>query len=446
MNTVPQPDLAPSPRWEFPPSDSFTLSNGLDVTLFHLPGQYVASVGLLIDAPLSGEPREIEGVATVVASALIEGTRSHPGPSFAEAIEDQGAVLGGAVDFSATQVLLDVPTRHLDAALPLLAQAVAEPTLTDDAIARHAAQLTAGLEQQLATGPGRAAHALRAALIDPTARESRSRTGSPTSIAGLQGHDARAYHTATYGPRGARLIVSGDLADGIAARIQNAFEGWTNPAQTLIAPQTPRPATPRAIIIDRPEAVQADIRMGWFTLDRADPRWAALQLATHALGGAYLSRLNRVLREEKGFTYGIHLVNAPMRRGGLSYTQAAFRTEVVGEALALTRSILQGGEFSTHEIDRARDYLTGTTPLRYATAAGVTSGVLSQAAAGLPADFVPRQLDDYTRVTPEAASKVAEELLLPQAATLVVVGDAQALLTPLHEAGFDAEVRASDAN
>ena len=83
---------------------------------------------------------------------------------------------------------------------------------------------------------------------------------------------------------------------------------------------------------------------------------------------------------------------------------------------------------------------------RYATAAGVTSGVLSQAAAGLPADFVPRQLDDYTRVTPEAASKVAEELLLPQAATLVVVGDAQALLTPLHEAGFDAEVRASDAN
>ena len=56
------------------------------------------------------------------------------------------------------------------------------------------------------------------------------------------------------------------------------------------------------------------MRIGRFTIDRTDPRWADYQLAVHVLGGAFLSRLNVVLREEKGYTYGVHSLNAPCVR------------------------------------------------------------------------------------------------------------------------------------
>lgn len=445
MSFPSRPDIAAATRWAFPQGEHATLANGLQVSIYRLPGQYVASLGVLVDAPLSGEPRDKEGVATVMTAALIEGTALHQGGTFAEAIEDQGAVLGGAVEYAATQVLLDVPVSHLDAALPLLAQAVAAPTLADDAVERHAAQLAAGLEQQLATGPGLAARALRAAVIDPTFRQARPRSGDPATLRALTGADARAHHAATMGPDGAHLVVAGDVGPDTLARIAAAFDAWTAPARPRPLHVAPRASDPSAIIIDRPGAVQADLRWGWSTIDRSDPRWPALQLATHALGGAYLSRLNKVLREEKGFTYGISLVNSPLRRGGISHAQGAFRTDVVGQSLALARELLTVADapITAEEVSRARDYLTGTTPLRFATASGVTGGVLALAGAGLSPAFVTEQLAAYAQVTPGSATAAAADLLGPASASLVIVGDADALIDQVNASGYDARVLAS---
>lgn len=438
-----RPLVAPTAPWAFPDAETVTLANGLDVALYRLPGQYVASVGVLMDAPLSAEPPHREGVASVASSALIEGTAGHPGGRFAEAIEDQGAILDGGVDYSSTQVLLDVPVSHLHDALPLLAEAITSPTLNDAVVERHAAQLAASLDQQLATGPGLAGRALRAALLAPTARESRPRSGEPGSVREITGADVRAYHGVAFGPRGAKLVLAGNIQPSVLARIDEVFGSWANPGQAPAEHEVPGASSPTAIIVDRPGAVQADLRLGWVTIDRSDPRWPALQLATNALGGAYLSRLNKVLREERGFTYGIGLANAPMRRGGLTYAHGAFRTEVVGEALELTRKLLTLDEapLTVAEIDRARDYLTGTTPLRFATASSVTAGVLGLAGDGLPASFVTEQLSGYASATPRDATAVASQLLDPAAATLVLVGDAEALADQVAAAGFDADVR-----
>ncbi|MFZ2428231.1 MAG: hypothetical protein WAW71_08845, partial [Propioniciclava sp.] len=72
-------------------------------------------------------------------------------------------------------------------------------------------------------------------------------------------------------------------------------------------------------------------------------------------------------------------------------------------------------------------------------------GVLGQASAGLPADFVTRQLTAYARVTPAQATEVAAALLDPEAATLIVVGEADALIPQVSDAGFEAEVRTAEA-
>lgn len=441
--TMPKRPKVRRPRsWSFPRSRTFTLDNGLRVVLHDLPGQYVVSAGLLLDVPLCGEPAGLEGVALLTASTLAEGTHSHPGTSFAEAVEACGAVLDATVGHSHAHVLVEVPGAHLRTAIPLLAEAVMEPQLADADVERHRRLHSAQLEQQLATGAGRANHALRRAIVDPAFRASRGKQGLPGSLDLISGDDVRAYHAATNGPRGAVLVLSGDFDHGVLDDVIDLFAGWANPTQRPAVHEVPAGRAPGAWLIDRPGSVQADVRWGWFTVDRTDPGWADLQVATNALGGAYLSRLNRVLREEKGFSYGVSLVNSPLRDGGYTYTHGSFRNEVLGEALTLMPGLLDttAGPIHRDEVNRARDYITGTTPLRYATASGVTVGVLSLIAAGLEADFVEEQLQAYRTVTPESASATAARLIDTAAGSLVVVGDAGALAQPMSEAGWEPTV------
>jgi predicted Zn-dependent peptidase len=145
-----------------------------------------------------------------------------------------------------------------------------------------------------------------------------------------------------------------------------------------------------------------------------------------------------VLREEKGFTYGVHLVNSPMRDGGLLAVQGSFRTDVVVEALDLARELLAitGKPITTQEVLDAVTYSNGIAPLRYSTAQGVTERVASLVAAGLSAEFVNTNALALTRVTPESATQAISELLPPDTLTLVVVGDAAALRDPLVAAGW----------
>lgn len=439
MTTPPRPPVLPPQPWSFPPAHSTRLDNGLTVRLQHLPGQHVISAGLLLDVTLSSEPAGRDGLAQVWTACFTEGTGAHPGTGFADAVEDCGAALEAGIGYSHAQALLDVPAGGLAPALRLLAEAITAPTLTDADVERHAQLEAAHLTQQLASGAGLANHALRRAVLDPAARASRGRAGRPEDLVRITGGDVRGWRETHHGPRDAVLVIAGDFGDGVLAEAAAAFGDWSNPAQAPAQHQIPAGRPNAAYLIDRPGSVQADVRWGWFTADRTDPRWAALQLATHALGGAYLSRLNKVLREERGFSYGVGLSNAPLRSGGFSYVHGSFRTEVVGEALGLMPGLLdvRSAPITDAEISRARDYLIGTTPLRYATAGGVTGGVLGLLAAGLDADYIGAQLAAYRATTADEASAAASAFIDTTAGSLVVVGDAAALEQPLRDAGWD---------
>lgn len=441
-----RPEVAEPGAWSFPPAERRTLSTGLDVLVYRLPGQYVVSAGLVLDTPLNLEARDREGVAELTAGTLDQGTASHPGTAFAEAVEDCGAALEASVGYSSTRLYLDVPASRLGRALPLLAEAVREPTLTDADVERERAIRLADLEQQLAHGASRAELALRRAVIAPEHRAARSTSGEPDTLARVTGADARAFHARHYGPRGATLVLAGDLPGDPLALAEEIFGGWTNPGQAAAPHDVPRPRERRLFLVDRPGSVQADVRLARFTIDRRDPRWADLQIATYSLGGAFLSRLNGVLREEKGYTYGVHCATTPLRDGGLTTVSGSFRTEVVADAVALVPRLLDVAErpLDAAEVRRARTYLLGVQPLQYATASGVCNGALSLLAAGLSTSFVDNLRDALRAVTPASASAAATELLPPDELTLVVVGDAAALAPALADRGFAVEVLPPD--
>lgn len=433
-----RPEIGRAPKWKFAEPEQFWLDNGLHVLLCHRPGQYVAAVCLSLDIPLNLEPEPIEGVATVAQRVLDEGTQQHPGASYAESLENIGAVLDGSVGLSASQLFLSVPVDRLAEALALLAEAARTPELNADDIERHQQLRLAEIEQTLAHSAALAQLTFRAACIRRRWRASRAPGGTGSSVAAITPAAVREFHADYYRPEGATLIISGDFDGRLHQAVEAAFGDWFVPGTVDAIHQVPTARLPHRWLIDRPGAVQADVRLGVLGIDRADPRWPDIQVATHAVGGAFLSRLNKVLREELGFTYGVHLVNQPMRSRGLLAVQGSFRTEVVAEAVSRAEGLLDltANPLTDTEVSQAVTFALGSSPLRYSTAHQVTENVASLVAAGLTAEFINANARALAQVTPLSATSALAELLPPDRLTLVVVGDADALAGSLERSGW----------
>ena len=112
---------------------------------------------------------------------------------------------------------------------------------------------------------------------------------------------------------------------------------------------------------------------------------------------------------------------------------------MVVDALSITRDLVEvgGTPFTAREVEDAVAYLTGVSPLRYATADGVADQAATQVLAGLPEDYVDRSLALLRSVTPETATAAYTSLVRPEDLSLVVVGDAERIAEPLRGLGFD---------
>ena len=117
-------------------------------------------------------------------------------------------------------------------------------------------------------------------------------------------------------------------------------------------------------------------------------------MLSFVLGGSPSARIDAVLREEKGYTYGIRSSFRPRVAGGSFVTSGSVRSEVTGEAVEILLGILDGARdgFTDAEVRSGVDYVGKTAPGRYATADAVADETAALALEGLPLDFTTRNL------------------------------------------------------
>lgn len=421
---IPRPAITGSPHWAFPLPRVSRLDNGMTVWAYHLPGQMIVSCDLVLELPLNAEPPGRQGVATLAVRCLDEGTRSHPGPGFSAALEGVGAEFSGMVGLSTTQAMLDVPYDSLDDALLLFAEAVTSPDYQPADVERIKANRLAEIDQQESRGSYVAASALRCSLLADHLRIGQPVGGTSDQVSQIGPDDVTLFHHTQYHPRSSTLIIAGDLdPDQAVSSAERAFGHWTTSGVPSTAETISR-GIPRRQVIDRTGAVQADVRFGWYGIDRRDPAWPALQVALAIMGGSFNSRLNSVLREEKGYTYGVSMSAHPYRVGGIVEFAASTRTETAPDLIAEARRIIQADTpFSADEVNQAIGYLTLSAPLSLDTAEAVTSQAASLAAARLDLDHVTRSLDDLARVTPAQALAAYRHVVDPDQTSIAVVAD-----------------------
>jgi predicted Zn-dependent peptidase len=432
-----RPQVIPPQPWAFPVPTEHVLGNGVRVLLHDLPGQYVLSLRVVVPLAVSAEPAGQEGIASMTARLLDEGTASLGSDEFAELMERHGMVLGAGVSDGGLLVDVDVSQRHLATAAGLLTQALAEPAFPEDEVRRILRNRLAEIEQERASSAHRAGKEFSRTLWDPTDRASRPTGGTPESIGALTRDDLVEFHATHVGPDGATVVLAGDLTDVDALGVLEATLGtWSAPRHTRSArPVPPLPAADaaRVVVVDRPGSVQTEIVVGRPGPDRSTPHgWAPHPVLSFVLGGSPSARIDAVLREEKGYTYGIRSTFRPRVAGGTFVTSGSVRSEVTGESVEILLGILDGARdgFTDAELRTGVDYVAMTAPGRYATADAVADESATLALEGLPGDFTTRNLRAVNALTLDDLDAAYGRVVTGEW-TVVLVGDAAQIVPQL---------------
>ncbi|MEU7161235.1 M16 family metallopeptidase [Streptomyces chrestomyceticus] len=447
MTFHPQPAGGDPKPWAFPAPERGRLPNGLTVLRSHRPGQQVVAVEIDIVAPLEAEPAGLDGVATIMARALSEGTDKHDAEEFAAELERCGATLDAHADHPGVRVSLEVPASRLDKALGLLADALRAPAFPDGEVERLVANRLDEIPHELANPARRAAMALSKELFPADSRMSRPRQGTEETVARIDAAAVRAFYEAHVRPATATVVVVGDFTGvDLDAALTETLGAWTgSPAEPVKASPITADDTGRVVIVDRPGAVQTQLLIGRIGADRHDRVWPAQVLGTYCLGGTLTSRLDRVLREEKGYTYGVRSFGQVLRSSAdgdgaaMLAISGSVDTASTGPALEdlwkVLRTLAAEG-LTDAERDVAVQNLVGVAPLKYETAAAVAGTLADQVEQQLPDDYQARLYERLARTgTVEATAAVVNAFPVDRLVT-VLVGDAAEIEEPVKALGI----------
>jgi zinc protease len=442
-----RPRPAAPREYHFPPFQRDVLASGMTVVSAHVPGRPLLLAQLIIGGEVgggaAGEPPGIGGVTVLTARALLEGTARRDATELVEASERLGSELSADAGWDSFVASVEVPRSRLVPALELLAEAVLEPSFPEQEVDRLRDERLNDLRQARADPRRRVERVFPEAIYANGSAYRRPLAGIEESVRLIDRTAVVERHRSIVHPQGATLVVAGDLT-GIDAvdRVAEAFAAFAGYGNATPQPRADAIASdgrPRVVLVDRPGSPQSEIRIGHVGLPRLIPDFHAVSVLNTLLGGLFNSRMNLLLREQRGYTYGVHTSFDLRRAAGPFVVRCAVQTEVtvpaVQDILSELRRIREA-PVSSAELQGARDYLVGVFPLRFETAGQVAAAIGGLGVFGLPDDELDRYRPAISAVTADDVLQAARDHIRPGEAAIVIVGDAARFEADLRGAGL----------
>lgn len=435
---------APSPgaprTFHFPDVTRHTLANGLRLVLAQRRTAPLVSMRTLVRSGADRDPANIAGVAGLTADLLDEGAGSRDAIQLAEEIGFLGGSLATGADWDASYASIDVLSRNTEPSAAILADVSFRATLPEDGFDRvRRERLTEIIQQR--DEPAAIAGKRFASLLYGTGVYGNSVIGTTESVSRIGLDHVRRYYADHYLPNNSSVIVAGDIeSDRAIAMVESAFSDWKRGAEPPMPKVEARPLdSSRVYIIDRPHAVQSEIRIGHIGVPRSCEDYFPLSVMNAILGGVFNSRINLNLRERHGYTYGARSAFAFRRLAGPFVVAAPVRNEVTRESVTEILSELRRirtGDIEDGEMNDTKNYLMGVFPATVQSASDIAGRLLDMELYGLPEDYFDRYRENIAAVTRDDIAQVAQKYLDPDRALIVVVGSAGQIREPLGGLGL----------
>ena len=437
------PAALPPKAIDLPPIERFTLPNGLPVVVIKNPRLPVVDVRLAVKVGQADDPRDKKGLAQFAALMLTKGTRTRNAATIAESIDYVGGSLGAEAGHEATVLSCSARIKSLRTCMTLLpdiAMNARFPLSEMDEIKRR---LQAVVRQrkdnagQLAT-----VHLLNALW---GAEHVRGWPLSARTIDAIQQKDLIAWYRKWFMPNNAVLVVAGNVdSKRVRLEVQRTLRWWPRrKAPEHKSYSDPALAGVKIRLVDKPGQTQSHIRVGHLGISHRDPAFFDHLVFNYALGGgAFSSRLMKVVRSEKGKAYGASSrFDRNVARGAFvasTFTRSAETVTTLQLILAeLAKMRAQGP--TAGEVTDAITNLTGSYAMRFESASDVAGAVLSAELHGLGETYVRDYPLSVAKVTVESARKAAAKTLDTENLIIVIVGDGGQVEPQLKKIGLPYE-------
>lgn len=435
-----EPPFGPSPSLTAPPVWQTSLANGVPVLGIEDREVPLVQFELRIEGGQLLDDPERTGVANLLAQSMTAGTANRTPEELEAAID----LLGASISVSAGSESLSIRggslARNFEATMELVEEILLEPRFDVDEFELSKQRVVNALQQRQAN-PGAIASDVFQALLYGDHIRAESGLGDLDTIDDITIDDVRAFYEMAVSPDVATLHVTGAVtSDEVVAAANRMGAEWTGPA----APAMPEPPTwdgSRAglYFVDVPGSSQSVLRIGYLALAQTDEDYHPASVMNFRLGGGgFASELTQVLREQRGYTYGIGSGFSGTRDPGPFQISSSVRSNVTYEALDLIKSIIEahGPDFDEEDLERTKSFLLRVNARAYETAGAKLGLLASMSAYGFPADYLLQREAEVRAMTVEEIKALANRYLDPEEMVWLVVGDAATQLDRLSVLGL----------
>ncbi len=390
----------------------------------------MVALELLIDAGSRHEAAEQAGLANLTSKLLTYGTKKRSALQISESLDFIGASLTSSAGENVASVSLTILKKDLAVGLDLLAEILTSSTFPQSEIDRQKQAIIAGIRAQ-EEDPGAVAGKAFAAALFPQSPYGRPVEGSEASVKSLQAQSLKDFFTRYYRPNRSIISVVGDASEQeITQALNQALRGWTKGTQSA-PPAAPSNIGGLQTLRIQKDLTQANIILGHDGVPRGHPDYYALQVMNYILGGGgFSSRAMDSIRNERGLAYSVYsFFGADKSHGSFQFVMQT-KNESAEEAVRLALEEIRRMReqpVSEQELNDAKNYMTGSFPLRFDTNRKVAGFLAQVELFELGLDYPNRYGALVAKVSREDIQRVAKRFLQPEKLITVVVGNQKKL-------------------
>jgi zinc protease len=413
------------------------LSNGLRLLVLEAHRGPLVNLTISIPSSRLRDPEALPGVAEATAAMMTMGTTTRSARQISEALADLGATLtvnagggGGRGGFggsgSSGTIALSALSENLDAALAILTDVLLHPAFPADEFERWRGRQRSQIEQARTSPAALSNEQLMGVLYPGDARRFTRLTLD--SLNKLTREHLIEHYRKYYVPAGELAGIVGDLsAKDAAAKLEKALSDWKGgPVEAVKLPLNPPIPEKKVYLVSRPGSVQTDLTLANRAIDRNSPDYIACLVMNQVLGSGPAARLFRIIREEKGYTYGVSSSFSATRYMQHFSSSMSVRTEVTEPALGdLLKEFREIRDVAVpkDELEGAKRTLIASFALGLENPSGVLSRWMQQREFGLPEDYWDSYPEKIAAITAEEVQRVAKKYVPYDNVQIIAVGD-----------------------
>lgn len=432
------PASGPNPSIKVPGLYRTVSKNGVEIIGAINDEVPTTGISVRIAAGQTREPIEKLGLAALTAAMMDEATQKSTAEELANELEKLGSTVNFSVGDQYSVMNIKTLTKNIDQTLAIAFEKLTMPKFAEDDFERLKNQQLEGIKFAQKEAAVTASNVFSKLLFGKHNSFAHSDSGTLETVISLTLEDVKGFYASNYGPKFADITVVSNMTDKQLAANFAVFDGWSG--GNTVEPQInafPQLDVGTLYLVDKPGAAQSEIRIGKRALNYdATGDYYRARLMNYNLGGAFNSRINLNLREDKGYTYGARSFFDGNNIRGQYRAQAAVRADSTAASIIEFRNEI--GEYYANGItDEEMQFMKNAIGQRDARAYETPSQklrFLSEIATyKLDSGFVDEQNTILTDIDKAELNQLAREHLDLNQMITVVVGDKTSLLAALTE-------------